>query len=125
MENPFNDFLPSIGVLETYNRPSGDGIHVDDGMDVGQEISIYYDPMIAKLIVHGSSRREAIFRLLQAIKHPEISGVETTLEFGTFVLNNPHFIEGDFVTHFIQNYFKTDNILEKNLTRQLSVSLQL
>ncbi len=121
-EDPFNDFLPSIGVLETYNRPSGLGIRVDDGMDVGQEISVYYDPMIAKLIVHGSSRREAIYRLLQAIKQYEINGVETTLEFGTFVLNNPHFIAGDFDTHFIQNYFKPENILDQKKSDYAMVS---
>lgn len=121
-EDPFNDFLPSIGVLETYNRPSGLGIRVDDGMDVGQEISVYYDPMIAKLIVHGSSRREAIYRLLQAIKQYEINGVETTLEFGTFVLNNSHFIAGDFDTHFIQNYFKPENILDQKKSDYAMVS---
>jgi len=60
--------------------------------------------------------------LLQAIKQYEINGVETTLEFGTFVLNNSHFIAGDFDTHFIQNYFKPENILDQKKSDYAMVS---
>ena len=61
-------FLPDIGTLQTYRPPQGPGIRVDDGFEEGMDIPIYYDPMIAKLTVHGSNREEAIKRMLRAMK---------------------------------------------------------
>jgi acetyl-CoA carboxylase biotin carboxylase subunit len=104
-EDPLNDFLPSIGNLSTYRRPTGEGIRVDDGFEQGMDIPIYYDPMIAKLIAFGKDRTEAIARLLLAIADYEIEGVATTLPFGRFVLEHEAFLSGKFDTHFVQNYF--------------------
>jgi acetyl-CoA carboxylase biotin carboxylase subunit len=104
-EDPLNDFLPSIGRLDTYIRPTGDGIRVDDGFEQGMDIPIYYDPMLAKLVAYGKSRPEAIQRLLQAIQDYEIEGVATTLPFGRFVLEHEAFVSGNFDTHFVKNYF--------------------
>jgi propionyl-CoA carboxylase alpha chain len=107
-EDPYNDFLPSIGKLTSYRPPIGEGIRVDDGYREGMDIPIYYDPMIAKLVAEGKNRSEAILRLLEAIAAYDIEGVATTLPFGKFVLEHEAFISGRFDTHFVQNYFSKD-----------------
>jgi len=76
-------------------------------------ISIYYDPMIAKLVVHGKTRTEAIQKMLQAIKDYKIEGVATTLPFGTFVFEHEAFFSGMFDTHFVKNYYTPEKIKEK------------
>jgi acetyl-CoA carboxylase biotin carboxylase subunit len=104
-EDAKNGFAPDIGALKVYRRPQGPGIRVDDGLEEGMEISIYYDPMIAKLVVHAPNRQAAIERMLRAIQDYIIIGVETTLPFGQFVLGHEAFISGDFDTHFVQDHF--------------------
>lgn len=105
-EDPANNFLPDIGTLETYNRPQGHGIRVDDGFEQGMAIPFYYDPMIAKLICHAESREAAIEKMIRAIREYEITGLETTLGFCKFVMEHPSFRSGDFDTRFVENYFK-------------------
>lgn len=113
-EDPLNNFLPDIGKLHIYRRPQGLGVRVDDGFEEGMEIPIYYDPMIAKLIVHGKDRKEAISRMLRAIDDYKITGVETTLDFCRFVLKHDAFISGNFDTHFVHNYFKPESLVLQN-----------
>ncbi len=104
-EDPANNFLPDVGTLGEYEKPQGPGIRVDDCMEPGAEIPIYYDNMIAKLIAWAPTRQEAIDRLKRAITEYRITGIETTLNFGTFVLNHPDFVSGHFDTNFIgENY---------------------
>ncbi|MFW0717017.1 acetyl-CoA carboxylase biotin carboxylase subunit [Pedobacter sp. N23S346] len=107
-EDPNNNFLPDIGVLQTYKTPKGNGVRVDDGFEQGMEIPIYYDPMIAKLITYGKDREEAIARMVRAIEEYEITGIETTLAFGKFVMQHEAFKTGNFDTHFVSKYFKPD-----------------
>jgi len=107
-EDPANNFLPDIGKLLVYKTPAGPGVRVDDGFEEGMEIPIYYDPMIAKLVVHGDDRSDAIRKMLRAIGDYKIIGVETTLDFCTFVLNHEAFISGKFDTGFIGKYFKPE-----------------
>jgi acetyl/propionyl-CoA carboxylase alpha subunit len=104
-EDSLNGFLPSIGTLEKYRRPEGEGIRLDDGYEEGMDIPIFYDPMIAKLITYGSSREEAIKKMKSAISQFRIKGIETTLPFGEFVFGHEAFISGKFDTHFVKNYF--------------------
>ncbi|HSN61963.1 MAG TPA: acetyl-CoA carboxylase biotin carboxylase subunit, partial [Ferruginibacter sp.] len=111
-EDPLNNFLPSIGTLTKYEKPSGEGIRVDDGYEEGMSISIYYDPMIAKLVVHGKTRTEAIQKMLQAIKDYKIEGVATTLPFGTFVFEHEAFFSGNFDTNFVKKYYTPEKIKE-------------
>jgi len=113
-EDPMNDFLPDIGTLERYRPPTFDFVRVDDFVEEGYDIPIYYDNMFAKLVVWGKDRTEAIDRMKQAIRSFEISGVQTTLDFGTFVLEHPNFLDGSFDTHFVQNYFNPAKIREKD-----------
>ncbi|MBI3718807.1 MAG: acetyl-CoA carboxylase biotin carboxylase subunit [Sphingobacteriales bacterium] len=112
-EDPLNNFLPSIGTLTKYQKPVGEGIRVDDGYEEGMAIPIYYDPMIAKLVVHGKTRTEAIQKMLQAIKDYKIEGVSTTLPFGTFVFEHDAFFSGHFDTHFVKKYYTPESIKEK------------
>ncbi|MFY8020901.1 MAG: acetyl-CoA carboxylase biotin carboxylase subunit [Bacteroidia bacterium] len=107
-EDPMNNFLPDIGKLKTYKTPQGYGVRVDDSFEAGMEIPIQYDPMIAKLITFGKTREEAIKRMIRAIDDYKISGIETTLPFGTFVMNHPAFREGHFDTKFIEKYFEPE-----------------
>lgn len=111
-EDPANNFLPDIGTLQTYRTPKGPGVRVDDGFEEGMEIPIYYDPMIAKLITHGKDRTEAIERMIRAIDEYQITGIETTLGFGRFVMQHQAFISGDFDTHFVEKYFQPEDLQE-------------
>ena len=112
-EDPLNKFLPSIGTLTTYIKPEGEGVRVDDGYEEGMAIPIYYDPMIAKLATHGKTRIEAIQKMKQAIKDYKIEGLSTTLPFGTFVFEHDAFLSGHFDTHFVQDYYTPELIIEK------------
>ncbi|TVR79753.1 MAG: acetyl-CoA carboxylase biotin carboxylase subunit [Chitinophagaceae bacterium] len=114
-EDPENNFLPDTGKLTNYQIPAGFGVRVDDGFREGMDIPVYYDPMIAKLIVHGLNREEAISRMIRAIEEYKISGIKNTLQFGKFVLEHPAFKDGSFDTHFVKNYFEPQKLKEKNL----------
>ncbi len=109
-EDPLNNFLPDIGTLQTYQTPKGNGVRVDDGFEQGMEIPIYYDPMIAKLITYGATRSEAITRMVRAIDEYDITGIQTTLSFGKFVMQHEAFISGNFDTHFVGKYFTQDSL---------------
>jgi len=109
-EDPANNFMPDIGKLNTYIRPQGPGIRVDDGFEQGMEIPIYYDPMIAKLIVHAATREDARLRMLRAIEEYEISGIKTTLPFCYYVLKHQLFIDGSFDTKFVDNHFNAEDL---------------
>ena len=120
-EDSKNNFLPDIGTLSTYKRPGGIGVRVDDGFEEGMEIPIYYDPMISKLITHGKDRNEAIERMNRAIKDYQISGIQTTLEFGAFVMQHKAFVSGDFDTHFVGKHFEP-SLLEKPSKEEIEVA---
>ena len=123
-EDPSNNFLPDIGTLQTYNRPQGHGIRVDDGFEQGMSIPFYYDPMIAKLICHAEDRAGAIEKMIRAIDEYEITGLETTLGYCKFVMQHDAFRSGNFDTRFVENYFKPASLLpEANEDEELIASL--
>lgn len=113
-EDPLNDFLPSVGKLERYRIPVGEGIRVDNGFEEGMDIPIYYDPMLAKLITYGKTREESIALMIKAIEQYEVEGVQTTLPFGTFVMQHDAFRSGKFDTHFVKNYYSPEAIHKNN-----------
>ncbi len=123
-EDPLNNFLPSVGELERYQRVEGHNIRLDDGYEEGMDIPIYYDPMISKLITYGENRHAAIQRMLEAIDRYIIEGVETTLPFGKFVFEHDAFITGQFDTHFVQNYF-TPETLQKHRKDEAEIAAAL
>ncbi len=107
-EDPANNFLPDIGRLTTYRPPQGPGVRVDDGFEEGMDIPIHYDPMIAKLITHGTTRQEAINRMERAIDDYAISGVETTLGFCRFTMGHEAFRTGAYDTHFVRDHYRPE-----------------
>ncbi len=129
-EDPMADFMPSVGTLERYQIPVGEGIRVDDGFEEGMEIPIYYDPMLAKLITYGKTREEAIQLMVKAIDNYEVKGVMTTLPFGKFVFEHEAFRNGNFDTHFVKNYYSAEKLQSKieeeaNLAGLIALKLYL
>ena len=112
-EDPLNDFLPSVGNLEVYQLPHGKGIRVDNGIEEGMDVPIYYDPMLAKLITYGKTREEAIELMIEAIDKYKVKGIETTLPFGRFVMEHDAFRSGHFDTNFVKKYYNAELIKEK------------
>ena len=117
-EDPENNFLPDIGRLKTYRAPVGEGIRVDDGYAEGMEVPLFYDPMLAKLMVHAPTRAEAIEKMIQTIENYQIHGVETTLAFCRFVLQHPSFKDGSFTTQFVNLWFKPE-FLRQDLPEEI------
>jgi acetyl-CoA carboxylase biotin carboxylase subunit len=107
-EDPANGFLPDVGVLELFRPPRGPGIRVDSGVREGDEVPIYYDPMLAKLIVWGENRTAALNKMTRAIDKFVVSGVKTTLDFGRFVVMHPKFVSAEFDTGFVAKYFRPE-----------------
>ena len=108
-EDSLNGFVPDIGRLNKYIRPKGPGIRVDDAFEEGMDIPIYYDPMIAKLVVWAENRDECIQKCIDAVNEYQIAGVKTTLDFGLFVLKHEAFRSGDFDTNFIKTHVPNSN----------------
>lgn len=103
-ENPDKNFMPSPGKIEAYLPPGGLGVRVDSSAYQGYEISPFYDSMIAKLIVWGKTREEAIARMKRALNEFVIEGIDTTIPFHQRVLEHEVFVSGDFNTKFLEEY---------------------
>ena len=114
-EDPFRNFLPSTGRLVRFEPPEQNlfqgqattelGVRVDTGVIDGGEIPMYYDSMIAKLIVHGSDRNDAIARMREALNGFVIKGVQSNIPFQAALLAHPKFVAGDFNTGFIAEHY--------------------
>ncbi|MCR4438015.1 MAG: acetyl-CoA carboxylase biotin carboxylase subunit [bacterium] len=122
-EDPYNDFLPSTGTVSSYREPAGPGVRVDSGIGQGDQISIHYDPLIAKLVVWGQTRAEAIARMRRALSECTIMGVRTTIPFHLAVMANPRFVEGRLSTHFIQEEFAKQKAEPAPADRQLLAAM--
>jgi len=120
-EDTLNGFTPDIGNLERYRLPSGRAVRVDDAFLEGMDIPIFYDPMIAKLVVWGKNRKSAISRTLKAIDEYQISGLKTTLDFGKYVLKHEAFVSGDFDTNFIKKYFEDPTVMYEAMEEEEEV----
>ena len=104
-EDPERGFLPSIGRLRCYTEPEGEGLRVDSGVVDGSEISIHYDPMLAKITAAGDSRELAINRLRRGLNGYAISGIRHNLDFLSAILNHPRFQAGKLSTLFIEEEY--------------------
>jgi len=103
-EDPENNFFPSPGKITFLRAPSGPGIRDDSGVVAGDEVSIYYDPMISKLAVWGHTRAEAIDRMRRALDEYAVSGIKTTLPFFREIVRDEEFIAGHLDTGFIARF---------------------
>ncbi|HYX49527.1 MAG TPA: acetyl-CoA carboxylase biotin carboxylase subunit, partial [Ktedonobacteraceae bacterium] len=103
-EDPENNFLPSTGTVTRFIKPEGPGIRVDSGIESNDEISQFYDPMIAKLIVYGENRTVAIERLQSALRQQAIFGVKTNAQLLLSIATHPAFQAGTTFTNFLEEY---------------------
>jgi acetyl-CoA carboxylase biotin carboxylase subunit len=101
-EDPANGFLPSTGRIEHLHVPSGPGVRWDAGIESGSEIGLFYDPMLAKLIVHAPTRALAIARMRRALLELTIDGIETSRSFHVRVLDHPAFQSGDISIQWLE-----------------------
>lgn len=111
-EDPENNFLPSTGKILHYKEPNGIGVRVDSGFYADSEISIYYDPMIAKLICWDRDRDKAIPRMKRALNEFQIAGIITNTKFLNYILNTSKFAKGDYDINYIDNLNYNGNDLE-------------
>ena len=126
-ENPEENFMPSTGTLKNYRIPAGPGVRVDSGVVIFSEIPIYYDPIVAKLVVWGKDRDEAIRRTSRALEEYRVSGVNTTIEFHRAIMRNEKFIAGDLSTRFLEEEYPENNyiVLDDNLREQAAIAVAL
>jgi acetyl-CoA carboxylase biotin carboxylase subunit len=100
-EDPFNNFLPSTGTVNYLKEPTGPGVRVESALYRGGEISLFYDPMVAKLIAWGENRAEAILRMRRALNEYRIGGIKTSIPFHQEIMDSTEFIWGTFDTSFL------------------------
>ena len=112
-EDPENNFMPCPGRIEELNLPGGPGVRVDTHIYPHYMISPFYDSMVAKLIVHGKTRAEAIKTLSRALDEFYIAPIKTTINFHKRILQNPSFLKGAVSTNFLEKMAKTESDLHK------------
>ncbi len=100
-EDPFNNFLPSAGTVSYLKEPTGPGVRVESSLYRGSEVSLYYDPMVAKLVAWGENRAEAILRMRRALNEYRIGGLKTSIPFHQEIMDSTEFIWGTFDTGFL------------------------
>lgn len=125
-EDPLNNFTPQSGYITYYKEPTGPGIRVDSGVELGTWVPPYYDPLISKLIVYGQSRDYAIQVGLRALNDYKIGGVKTTIPLYKLILQDPEFWEGTFTTAYISekmDYFMTK--LREEEERKLAIAISM
>ncbi|WP_297831936.1 acetyl/propionyl/methylcrotonyl-CoA carboxylase subunit alpha [uncultured Rikenella sp.] len=115
------DFTPSMGTIKQLRLPQGDNIRIDTGIVPGSEITPWFDSMIAKLIVHGKDRKQAIERALSALERFHIKGVKTSIPFCKAVLHNEAFRSGDFDTSFIET--KLESLVYREPDEELMAAM--
>ena len=112
-ENPARKFLRAAGTLRHLRIPTGDGVRVDTGVVQGDKISVFYDPMISKLIVHGPDRESAINKLLVSLKSYQVVGTPTNIPFVEKCVDHPAFRKGGVNTSFLERYAEDVKVLDE------------
>ncbi len=117
-ENPNREFAPSVGLITRYAAPRGQHVRVDSGVDAGSSVSVYYDPLLAKVITWGKDREQARKGMVQALNGYHIEGVHTNVDFANQILCHPVFIEGDISTDFIPTHLLDES---KKIEQSLNI----
>jgi acetyl/propionyl-CoA carboxylase alpha subunit len=120
-EDGENNFMPSIGRIVHYSEPCGPGVRVDSGVTGGVEITIDYDPIMAKLIVHAPTREQAVIKMIDALNNYKILGVKTSKKFMIDVIRHPEFAAGRTFTDFIEKHM-SDREVDTETYRDLAVA---
>jgi len=108
-EDSSRNFAPSPGLIRYLNLPQGPGVRNENGVYQGYTVPIHYDPMLSKLVVHGSTREEAILRMKRALSEYRVEGIDTTVPFHSFIMDHPEFRAGRFDTGFIEKILPSLN----------------
>jgi acetyl-CoA carboxylase biotin carboxylase subunit len=120
-EDAFNNFLPSTGKINFINNPEGPCVRLDSGVNADSEVSMYYDPLISKLIVWANTREECLRRMQRALKEYKVSGIQTTIPFCYRVMEQPEYVKGNFDTKFVDLHL--DAIKKKMMTDEKKAAL--
>ena len=108
-EDPYNNFLPSLGRIDWVEEPSGPGVRVDSSLFSGGEVAYHYDPMLAKLITWGPDREKAIQRMIRALNEYVIVGIQTNIPFHLQLLSDERFLRGEFHTSWLEEEFEMED----------------
>jgi acetyl-CoA carboxylase biotin carboxylase subunit len=122
-EDPANGFLPSTGKILQYLEPRGPGLRVDSGFSIDSEVTHFYDPLLAKLIVHAENREAAIQRMQSALKEFVVHGVITNIDFLQAVLSHPDFANGQVTTRWVENNLESNSLL--SITQEQAPALHI
>lgn len=126
-EDYSNNFLPSTGKILQYKEPNGIGVRVESGFSAGSEISIHYDPMIAKLICWDKNKNMAINRMKRALAEYHIAGVTTNINFLNYIVSKKEFITGDYDINFIDKLteigYEKKNVYLSKLDKEVAASI--
>ena len=120
-EDPYNGFLPSIGIVDDITLPTGPGVRVDTGIYEGFEITRHYDPLICKLICWGETRAEALLRMRRALEEYRIMGIKTNIPFHQRILDSHRFMAGQFDTTFVEQKFSLGEDLPSDRARTAAI----
>ena len=116
-EDPYNNMLPSTGTIGAWEPPQGPGIRLDAGVEWGSEVSVYYDPMLAKLIVWGTDRAQAIARMERALAEFSIGGVRTNLPLLSWIARDDAYRAGDTTTQFLSERLDPQRFAKRTTPR--------
>jgi acetyl-CoA carboxylase biotin carboxylase subunit len=126
-EDPDNNFMPSIGKLKYISRNLGNGMREDTGIEQGNEISIYYDSMITKLISYGPDRKSAIDKMERALRNYTVVGVKTNISFLLNLLKCPEYFDGNYNTQFVERTFlprlaETKDVISPDMEKAMAIA---
>jgi acetyl-CoA carboxylase biotin carboxylase subunit len=107
-EDPAADFLPAIGRIALWQPAALPGVRYDSGVEAGSDVTVHYDPLLAKIVAHGATRAEACARLIEALRQLGVAGLRTNRDFLLAVLTHPAFATGEIDTHFIDRHLADD-----------------
>jgi acetyl-CoA carboxylase biotin carboxylase subunit len=124
-EDPYRDFMPSIGKITGLWEPTGHGVRLESGAYPGMEVNPYYDSLIAKLVVWGDTRGEAILRMRRALTEYRIIGIKTTVPFHIQIMNSTRYQGGQFDTNFLEQHFTLDESLRPDQVKVAAIAATL
>jgi acetyl-CoA carboxylase biotin carboxylase subunit len=126
-ENPYNNFLPEAGRITYLSEPTGPGVRLESGIYAGFVVSLFYDPLLAKLVVWGETRAEAILRMRRALEEYRIGGIHTTIPFHQQVMDLPRFQGGQVDTSFVDgpDGFRVSDSPSRELAKVAAIAAAL
>jgi acetyl/propionyl-CoA carboxylase alpha subunit len=124
-EDPFSNYMPSTGRVTAHIEPSGPGVRVDSALYVGAEVSLFYDPLLAKLVVLGENRPAAILRMRRALHEYNIVGVKTTIPLHQRIVLSTQFMSGKYDTRYLEESFRLEHFEGRDFDRVAAIAATL